>query len=102
MSSQSRQSSTNARASRILARIRAIPKGVVQTHGDIDPRAPRLVGNLLAAAPDDVPWHRVIRADGTVPMGRPQLERLHKGRYSDQRRSCRPPATPGGGSVSGR
>jgi alkylated DNA nucleotide flippase Atl1 len=65
-----------SRTSRILARIRAIPEGFVQTYGDIDPRAPRFVGHVLATTPEDVPWHRVVRADGTVPMGRPQLERL--------------------------
>jgi 3-methyladenine DNA glycosylase/8-oxoguanine DNA glycosylase/alkylated DNA nucleotide flippase Atl1 len=64
------------RASRILARIRAIPEGFVQTYGDIDPNAPRLVGAVLANASDDVPWHRVVRADGTVAKGPRQLERL--------------------------
>jgi alkylated DNA nucleotide flippase Atl1 len=33
---------------------------------------------VLATTPEDVPWHRVVRADGTVPKGRPQLERLQK------------------------
>jgi methylated-DNA-protein-cysteine methyltransferase related protein len=31
---------------------------------------------VLATTSDDVPWHRVVRADGTVPKGRPQVERL--------------------------
>jgi methylated-DNA-protein-cysteine methyltransferase related protein len=70
--------SGGGRAARILARVRAIPEGFVQTYGDIDPRAPRLVGHVLATATDDVPWHRVVRADGTVPMGRSQLQRLRK------------------------
>jgi 3-methyladenine DNA glycosylase/8-oxoguanine DNA glycosylase/alkylated DNA nucleotide flippase Atl1 len=64
------------RASRILARIRSIPEGFVQTYGDIDPKAPRLVGRLLADAPDDVPWHRVVRSDGTAAKGPRQLELL--------------------------
>ena len=68
----------DARASRILARVRAIPKGFVQTYGDIDPRAPRLVGHVLATAPHDVPWHRVVRADGGIPRGRVQRARLRK------------------------
>ena len=68
----------DARASRILARVRAIPKGFVQTYGDIDSRAPRLVGHILATAPHDVPWHRVVRADGSTPRGRVQLDRLRK------------------------
>ena len=65
-----------SRTSRILARVRAIPEGFVTTYGDIDPNAPRLVGRILAATSDDVPWHRVVRADGTVPMGAAQIERL--------------------------
>jgi alkylated DNA nucleotide flippase Atl1 len=69
---------SDARTSRILARIRAIPEGFVQTYGDIDPGAPRLVGRVLATTSEDVPWHRVVRADGTVPKGRRQLERLQK------------------------
>jgi alkylated DNA nucleotide flippase Atl1 len=69
---------SDARTSRILARIRAIPEGFVQTYGDIDPGAPRLVGRVLATTSEDVPWHRVVRADGTVPKGRPQLERLQR------------------------
>lgn len=68
--------SPSARAARILARVRAIPEGFVRTYGDIHPAAPRLVGHVLATAPDDVPWHRVVRADGTLPMGPLQRERL--------------------------
>jgi alkylated DNA nucleotide flippase Atl1 len=76
MSTPPRDSSADPRAARILARVRAIPEGFVQTYGDIDARAPRLVGKVLATAPADVPWHRVVRADGTVPKGTPQLARL--------------------------
>jgi alkylated DNA nucleotide flippase Atl1 len=67
-----------SREARILARVRAIPRGFVRTYGDIDPAAPRLVGRVLAATKEDVPWHRVVRADGTVPMGPVQLARLRK------------------------
>lgn len=70
--------STDTRASRILALVRAIPRGFVQTYGDIDPHAPRLVGRVLATAPHNVPWHRVVRADGSVSQGRRQLDRLRK------------------------
>jgi methylated-DNA-protein-cysteine methyltransferase related protein len=68
--------STASRAALILRRVRAIPEGFVRTYGDIYPSAPRLVGHVLATASEDVPWHRVVRADGSPPMGRPQLERL--------------------------
>jgi methylated-DNA-protein-cysteine methyltransferase related protein len=70
--------SASARTDRILARVRAIPEGFVATYGDIEPRAPRLVGHVLATAPHDVPWHRVVRADGGASMGSEQLKRLRK------------------------
>jgi methylated-DNA-protein-cysteine methyltransferase related protein len=63
-------------AATIVSRVRAIPRGLVCTYGDIDPHAPRAVGRVLAMNYADVPWHRVIRADGTAAMGLPQLERL--------------------------
>ncbi len=60
------------RTERILSRIRRIPKGRVRTYGDIDPGAPRLVGRVLATVHGDVPWHRVVRADGSLPKGKRQ------------------------------
>ena len=69
----------NARAQRILARVRAIPEGFVQTYGDIEPGAPRLAGQVLAGyRRDDIPWHRVVRADGRAPKGPRQLSRLRR------------------------
>ncbi len=46
--------------------MRAIPEGFVSTYRDIDPRAPRLVGRVLATTDEALPWHRVVRADGTA------------------------------------
>jgi methylated-DNA-protein-cysteine methyltransferase related protein len=70
---------SDARREGILDRIRAIPEGFVQTYGDIDPAAPRLVGQVLAGYDgDDVPWHRVVRADGSVAKGRRQLRLLER------------------------
>jgi methylated-DNA-protein-cysteine methyltransferase-like protein len=66
------------RRDKILARVRAIPEGFVQTYGDIDPTAPRLVGQVLAGLTADVPWHRVVRADGRAPIGAEQLRRLRR------------------------
>ena len=63
------------RTARIVERVRAIPKGFVRTYGDIYPRAPRLVGHILATT-HDLPWHRVVRADGRLPRGAPQRARL--------------------------
>lgn len=69
---------SNARQTRILERIRRIPEGFVMTYGDIDPRAPRLVGRVLATTNVEVPWHRVVRADGSVAKGERQLRLLRK------------------------
>ncbi len=51
----------------------AIPEGFVTSYGDLSPRAPRLAGAVLAANTDPaVPWHRVVRADGSLAQGRKQ------------------------------
>jgi methylated-DNA-protein-cysteine methyltransferase-like protein len=52
--------------------VREIPAGFVRTYGDIDPHAPRLVGQVLATTDDEIPWHRVVRADGSLAKGRRQ------------------------------
>jgi len=62
----------------IVERIRAIPEGFVRTYGDIWPSAPRLVGRVLATTSEDLPWHRVVRADGSVAKGSAQLTRLRE------------------------
>jgi alkylated DNA nucleotide flippase Atl1 len=88
-----------ARCERILARVRAIPEGFVQTYGDIEPGAPRLAGHVLATHPgaSDVPWHRVVRADGSLAVGPRQLELLRRegvptrGERVDMRRARLPP-----------
>ena len=65
----------DARTARIVRRVRAIPAGYVRTYGDIDPSAPRYVGRVLSTT-HDLPWHRVVRADGTVSQGEAQRELL--------------------------
>jgi len=69
------EATSDPRRAQIVERVRAIPEGFVRTYGDIDPRAPRLVGHVLATA-QDLPWHRVVRADGSLPKGTTQRERL--------------------------
>ena len=64
--------SDSSRIDRIVARVRAIPEGWVRTYGDIYPRAPRLVGHVLATTDEDIPWHRVVRSDGRVTQGKRQ------------------------------
>lgn len=67
---------SQSRRERIIERIRAIPEGFVRTYGDIDPRAPRLVGLVLSQTDADVPWQRVVRADGSLAKGARQRELL--------------------------
>jgi alkylated DNA nucleotide flippase Atl1 len=61
------------RAERVLARVRAIPPGFVRAYSDLDPAAPRFAGAVLASNEDPkLPWHRVVRADGSLPVGERQ------------------------------
>jgi alkylated DNA nucleotide flippase Atl1 len=60
------------RTARIVSRIRAIPEGFVRTYGDIEPGAPRMVGRVLATTQETMPWHRVVRADGSLTQGKRQ------------------------------
>ena len=51
----------------VLERVRAIPAGFVRTYGDVSPGAPRFAGTVLFHADDpDLPWWRVVRADGSL------------------------------------
>jgi len=61
------------REARILEEVRTIPAGFVRTYGDLSPGAPRLAGRVLATvhAPD-LPWWRVVRADGSLAVGERQ------------------------------
>ena len=61
----------------MLARVREIPPGFVRSYGDVSPGAPRFAGTVLHANDDpDLPWHRVVRADGSLAKGERQRERL--------------------------
>jgi methylated-DNA-protein-cysteine methyltransferase-like protein len=54
---------------RILACVEWIPPGRVMSYGDVaeyvGTRAVRMVGQVLARDGGTVPWHRVMRSDGT-------------------------------------
>jgi alkylated DNA nucleotide flippase Atl1 len=61
------------REQNILSRIRATPEGFVRTYGDVSPGAPRLAGAVLHVCQEpDVPWHRIVRADGSLAKGERQ------------------------------
>jgi alkylated DNA nucleotide flippase Atl1 len=54
----------------ILARVAAVPAGFVRTYGDVSPGAPRLAGAVLSSNHDPtLPWHRIVRADGSLTKG---------------------------------
>ena len=58
------------RARRVLERVRATPEGFVRAYGDVSPGAPRFAGTVLAGCDDPtVPWHRIVRADGSLAKG---------------------------------
>lgn len=61
---------------RILCAVREIPEGFVRTYGDVWPPAPRLTGRVLKMTTEEVPWWRVVRADGTLAAGEEQSRRL--------------------------
>lgn len=67
---------------RVRAVVESIPSGRVLSYGDVAVlaglRSARLVGRILSEDGADVPWHRVLRSDGTVAthLREPQLTRL--------------------------
>ena len=64
-------------ADAILARVRSTPEGWVRTYGDLAPAAARRAGAVLAACDDpSVPWHRIVRADGSLAKGERQRRLL--------------------------
>jgi methylated-DNA-protein-cysteine methyltransferase-like protein len=78
---------------RVREIVAAIPPGSVASYGDVAELAgapsPRLVGRVLAEDGSDLPWHRVLRADGTPAhhLAQRQLELLRaEGVLADGRR----------------
>lgn len=54
---------------RVRSVVAAVPPGAVLAYGDVATRAglpgrARLVGRILAEDGRDLPWHRIVRADG--------------------------------------
>jgi alkylated DNA nucleotide flippase Atl1 len=63
-------------AHEIEALVRSLPPGFVTTYGDLCPGAPRFAGAVLARSGGGLPWHRVVRADGSLAKGLRQRELL--------------------------
>ncbi len=77
---------TSQRAEQVYALVRRVPPGHVVSYGQIAEHLPpltaRQVGRWMAFAPEDVPWWRVVGADGTLRIARrdpmlAQLQRAH-------------------------
>lgn len=61
----------------MLERIRAVPHGRVAAYSDITPDAPRQAGQVLSQSLEaDLPWHRIVHADGSLTKGDRQRELL--------------------------
>jgi methylated-DNA-protein-cysteine methyltransferase-like protein len=61
--------------SAVYALVRRIPAGSVATYGQVATlagraRAARAVGGAMRHCPDDVPWHRVVNAQGGISRRR--------------------------------
>jgi len=62
--------------------VKQVPDGKVISYGQIArilgrPRSAREVGRAMRICPDDIPWQRVVMADGTITGG--QFADLRKG-----------------------
>ena len=65
------------RAEAVLRRVRSVPEGRVTTYGDLSPGAPRFAGTVLSECHDpDIPWQRIVRADGSLAKGERQRRML--------------------------
>ena len=85
-------------ADEVLARVRSLRPGTVTTYGDLTPGAPRRAGAVLSQCDDPtVPWHRVVRADGSLAKGERQRRLLEaegvpfRGERVDMRAAWAPP-----------
>ena len=90
---------SSPRARELLDRVRSIAPGRVTTYADLSPEAPRYAGAVLASCHDpDIPWQRVVRADGSLAQGERQRELLERegvefvGERVDMQSAWMPPA----------
>jgi alkylated DNA nucleotide flippase Atl1 len=73
-------------AEEVLDLVERIPSGRVMSYGDVAAAlaagGPRAVGTVMARFGSGVPWHRVLRSDGSPPAGH---EAVALGRYRHER-----------------
>lgn len=61
---------------RVYALMTELPNDKVTTYGDIaamagSPRAARIVGGIAHTGPTELPWHRLVNAQGGLAVGFP-------------------------------
>jgi methylated-DNA-protein-cysteine methyltransferase-like protein len=85
------------RAGQVIDRIRRVKPGFVSTYGDLCPEAPRFAGRVLSQCDDpEVPWQRIVRADGSLAKGERQRRLLEaegvpfRGKRVDMREAWMP------------
>jgi alkylated DNA nucleotide flippase Atl1 len=75
----------------VLELVAAIPPGRVMAYGDIAHEVgaggPRQVGQVMSRWGADVPWWRVVRADGRPPAGHEERALAH---YARERTPMQP------------
>lgn len=83
----------------VLDIVRQIPPGRVMSYGDVaeflGAGGPRHVGQVMSRGGGDVPWWRVIKADGSPPPG-------HEAECLDHLRAEATPLRPDGSRVDMR
>jgi alkylated DNA nucleotide flippase Atl1 len=83
----------------VHAVVRSIPPGRVLSYGDVAEYlgrgGPRQVGAVMAGSDGELPWWRVIRADGSPPPG-------HEAECLAAQRAEATPMRPDGGRVDMR
>ncbi|HET7902461.1 MAG TPA: MGMT family protein [Candidatus Nanopelagicales bacterium] len=83
-------------AEEVLDLVERIPRGRVMAYGDIAAAlgsgGARAVGTVMARFGSGVPWHRVLRSDGSPPAG-------HEAEARRRYRTERTPMAPGGSRV---
>ena len=58
----------------IYSLIAQLPSDKVTTYGDLaamagSPRAARIIGGIAHAGPEELPWHRLVNAQGGLAVG---------------------------------
>lgn len=61
---------------RVYALMAELPEDKVTTYGDLaamagSPRAARIVGGIAHTGPEELPWHRLVNAQGGLAIGFP-------------------------------